>query len=140
VPDAQVPAFADIFSCSPALIGKPLATLMDPEDFERVMAGADDIVTNKQVSFPNYHVSASMNVYRLENEDLVVGILANVNRSTDGLGRLAQIREETLSNAQMVIEKQMRMAQEIAGILGETTSETRVLLRKLTELMKESED
>ena len=113
---------------------------MDPEDFEKVLAKAVDIITNKPVSYPNYHVSAIMNVYRLEEENIVVGLLANINKSTQGLSRLDAIREETLANAQQVIEKQMRMAQEIAGILGETTSETRVLLRKLSELMKESDD
>lgn len=134
------PAFAKIFSCTPGIIGKPLSVLMDPSDFEKVLAESVDIVTNKPVSFPSYHVSASLNVYRLEDEDLVVGILSNVDRSTEGLSRLDKIREETLANAEQVIQKQMLMAQEIAGILGETTSETRVLLRKLTELMKESED
>jgi PAS domain S-box-containing protein len=134
------PAFAELFSCTAGLVGKPLSTLMDPEDFEKVLAKAVDIITNKQVSYPNYHVSASLNIYRLESEDVVVGILANINKSTEGLSRLDAIREETLTNAQQVIEKQMRMAQEIASILGETTSETRLLLRKLTELMKESAD
>jgi iron only hydrogenase large subunit-like protein len=134
------PAFAQIFSCTRGLIGKPLSTLMDPADFERVLARTLERVTNKPVSYPNYHVSGGLNVYRLEDEDLVVGILANVNKSTEGLSRLDHIRDETLANAEQVIQKQMLMAQEIAGILGETTSETRLLLRKLTELMKESED
>jgi uncharacterized Fe-S cluster-containing protein len=134
------PAFAHAFSATPGLVGKPLSVLMDPADFEKVLAQSVDRVTNKLVSYPNYHLSGSLNVYRLEDEDLVVGILSNVNKSTEGLSRLDQIREETLANAEEVIKKQMLMAQEIAGILGETTSETRVLLRKLTELMKESED
>jgi len=134
------PAFAEVFSATPGLIGKPLSILMDPADFEKVLAKSVDRVTNKTVSYPNYHVSGSLNVYRLEDEDLVVGILANVDKSTEGLSRLDHIRQETLENAEIVIEKQMLMAQEIAGILGETTSETRVLLRKLTELMKESEE
>ncbi len=133
-------AFAGIFSCGPGIVGKPLSTLMDPGDFEKVLARSVDRIVNKDVSFPAYHVSASMNVYRIEDEELVVGILANVNQGTDGLSRLDRIREETLSHAEEVIQKQMLMAQEIAGILGETTSETRVLLRKLTELMKESEE
>ncbi|MFA6666148.1 MAG: [Fe-Fe] hydrogenase large subunit C-terminal domain-containing protein [Armatimonadota bacterium] len=133
------PAFAQIFSCTPGLVGKPLSCIMDPEDFEKVLARAVDRVTNKLVSYPNYHVSGSLNVYRLEDEDLVVGIISNVNKSTEGLNRLDQIRAETLANAEQVIGKQMLMAQEIASILGETTSETRVLLRKLTELMKESD-
>ena len=105
-----------------------------------MLARAVDRVVNKDISFPNYHVSASMNVYRIEDEELVVGIMANVNKGTEGLNRLELIREETLANAEEVIKKQMLMAQEIAGILGETTSETRVLLRKLTRLLKESDD
>ncbi len=133
-------AFAGLFSCGPGIVGKPLSTLMDPGDFEKVLARVVDRIVNKDVSFPTYHVSASMNVYRLEDEEMVVGILANVNKGTDGLSRLDHIREETLSHAEEVIQKQMLMAQEIAGILGETTSETRVLLRKLTELMKESDE
>ncbi len=133
-------SFAEAFSATPGLIGKPLSVLMDPSDFEKVLARATDRITSKLVSYPNYHVSGSLNVYRLEDEDLVVGILSNVSKGTEGLSRLDQIREETLANAEKVIQKQMLMAQEIAGILGETTSETRVLLRKLTELMKESED
>lgn len=133
-------AFADMFSCTPGLIGKPLSTLMDPDDFEKVLAGTVDRVVNKEVSFPSYHLSASLNVYRIEDENLVVGILANVNKGTEGLSRLDRIREETLANAEEVIKKQMLMAQEIASILGESTSETRVLLRKLTELLKESEE
>jgi len=133
-------AFSRLFSCGPGIVGKPLSTLMDPGDFEKVSARAVDRVVNKEVSFPAYHVSASMNVYRLEDENLVVGIMANLNKGTEGLSRLDRIRQETLSHAEEVIQKQMLMAQEIAGILGETTSETRVILRKLTELMKESEE
>ncbi len=134
------PAFAEAFSATPGLVGKPLSVIMDPADFEKVMARAVDRITNKPVSYPNYHLSGSLNVYKLIDEDVVVGILSNVDKSTEGLSRLDQIRKETLQNAEQVIDKQMLMAQEIAGILGETTSETRLLLRKLTELMKESED
>ncbi|MHB9035260.1 MAG: [Fe-Fe] hydrogenase large subunit C-terminal domain-containing protein [Armatimonadota bacterium] len=133
-------AFAEIFSCGPGIVGQPLSVLLDPGDFEKVLVGAVDRVVNKDVSFPQYHVNANMNVYRVEDEELVVGILANVNQGMEGLSRLDRIREETLSHAEEVIRKQMLMAQEIAGILGETTSETRVLLRKLTELMKESDE
>ncbi len=134
------PAFGEMFTATQGLVGKPLSTIMDPDDFEKVLAGTVDRVVSKEVSFPNYHVSASLNVYRLEDEDLVVGIFSNISKGTEGLSRLDRIREETLSHAEEVIKKQMTMAQEIAGILGETTSETRVLLRKLTDLIKESED
>ena len=42
--------------------------------------------------------------------------------------------------AQKVIDKQMMIAQEIAGLLGETTAETKVTLTKLRDSMLAQED
>ena len=41
------------------------------------------------------------------------------------------MRMSTVDTAQKVIEKQMRVAQEIASLLGETTAETKVALTRL---------
>ena len=49
-----------------------------------------------------------------------------------------RIRAEALRRSQEVINKQMRVAHEIAGLLGETTAETKVLLTQLARLMEES--
>ncbi len=130
-------ALASLFACTPALVGRPLSSLMDPTDFEQVLTGKQERITNKPVSYPAYHVTGRLNVYRLEGEDRVVGILSNAVKGARELTGLDRIREETLASAEQVIRKQMLMAQEIASILGETTSETRVLLRRLTRLMSE---
>jgi uncharacterized Fe-S cluster-containing protein len=42
-----------------------------------------------------------------------------------------KVNEETVLIAQKVIDKQMRVAQEIASLLGETTAETKTTLTKL---------
>ena len=48
---------------------------------------------------------------------------------------------ETVEMAQKVIDKQMMVAQEIAGLLGETTAETKVTLSKLRDsILFEEED
>ena len=44
---------------------------------------------------------------------------------------MIKIRNETLQTTDEVIKKQMRVAQEIASLLGETTAETKVALLKL---------
>ena len=44
-----------------------------------------------------------------------------------------KMREETIATAQAVIDKQMRVAQEIASLLGETTGETKAALLKLKD-------
>ena len=52
-----------------------------------------------------------------------------------------RLKMETIDAAQKVIDKQMMVAQEIAGLLGETTAETKVTLTKLRDsiLMDEEE-
>ena len=44
---------------------------------------------------------------------------------------LIEVRSHTAETAQRVIDKQMRVAQEIASLLGETTAETKVALNRL---------
>ncbi len=48
-------------------------------------------------------------------------------------------KAETISKAQQVIHQQMRVAQEIAGLLGETVAETKTALFELIKLAGEGE-
>ncbi len=50
-----------------------------------------------------------------------------------------EVVDSTLAAADEVIEKQMRVAQNIASILGETTAETKVMLVKLKKAIQDSE-
>ena len=52
------------------------------------------------------------------------------------LKELNELKENTLQVAEKVINKQMRVAQEIAGLLGETTAETKVALTKLQKIIR----
>ena len=47
--------------------------------------------------------------------------------------RKEEISHETVEVADKVVEKQMRIVQEIASLLGETTAETKIALSKLKE-------
>lgn len=134
------PAFAKMFSCTDKLIGRPISVLIDPADFEKVAAEVVDEIIGKTVAFPQYNLIASASIYRLEDESVVIGIFANITKTKEDEDRMARMRAETLANAEQVIGQQMRMAQEIASILGETTSETRVLLRKLTDIAREADE
>ncbi len=48
-----------------------------------------------------------------------------------------KLKMETLTTTDEVIKKQMRVAQEIASLLGETTAETKVALLKLKKTLTE---
>ncbi|MEN6584172.1 MAG: [Fe-Fe] hydrogenase large subunit C-terminal domain-containing protein [Armatimonadota bacterium] len=133
-------AFARMFSATDKLIGRPISVLIDPEDFEKVQAEVVRRINGKTVSFPQYNLIAAESIYRLEGENVFIGIYTNITKTKEDEDRIARMRAETLASAESVIGKQMRMAQEIASILGETTSETRVLLRKLTDITRDADD
>ena len=58
-------------------------------------------------------------------------VARDVTKEEENLDRIEAMRRETLQTAQQVIDKQMRVAQEIASLLGETTGETKAALLKL---------
>ena len=51
-----------------------------------------------------------------------------------------QFKLEAMEIAQKVIDKQMTAAQEIAGLLGETTAETKVTMMKLRDSLLEEDE
>lgn len=81
-----------------------------------------------------------VHVFPLPQEDALVGIFMDVTTEEEQRQELRRVREETLQRTQEVVERQMRTAQEIAGLLGETTADTKVLLAELMELVRQGDD
>jgi uncharacterized Fe-S cluster-containing protein len=73
----------------------------------------------------------------LANQNLIFGILKDVTETVDYEKRIMKVKMETLTTTDNVIKKQMRVAQEIASLLGETTAETKVALLKLKKTLTE---
>jgi PAS domain S-box-containing protein len=69
------------------------------------------------------------------DRNLLVAILRDVTAREQEERELERMRAETVRRTQEVISKQMRVAHEIAGLLGETTAETKVVLTQLTRLL-----
>ena len=49
--------------------------------------------------------------------------------------RKEELSRQTVETADKVVDKQMRIVQEIASLLGETAAETKIALTKLKESM-----
>ena len=69
----------------------------------------------------------------------MIVILKDISTQERALERKEQQDKQTIETANKVIEKQMRIAQEIASLLGETTAETKIALTKLKESLKNEE-
>jgi uncharacterized Fe-S cluster-containing protein len=78
----------------------------------------------------------------IENLDSVLIIYQDISKQELAKEKRLNLKMETVEMAQRVINKQMMVAQEIAGLLGETTAETKVTLTKLRDsiLFDDEED
>ncbi|MBU4539658.1 MAG: PAS domain-containing protein, partial [Firmicutes bacterium] len=75
----------------------------------------------------------------IPEQELYMGIFIDITKQEKQDQEMLNIQEETLKMAQRVIDKQMRVAHEIAGLLGETTAETKVTLTKLQKVVTSRE-
>jgi DNA-binding response OmpR family regulator/HAMP domain-containing protein len=81
--------------------------------------------------------TAKLYNFKLPEEDLRVLMLLDITDTVKKDQEAEVFRAETMARAQEVIHRQMRVAQEIAGLLGETTAETKAALFELISLAGE---
>ncbi|MGB9868144.1 MAG: [Fe-Fe] hydrogenase large subunit C-terminal domain-containing protein [Bacillota bacterium] len=110
-------------------VGLPIGRLMDDSCF-RQAADQKQVVKGECIIGDRV---VEQQVLYVGNQKLCVGFLMDVTEERRAAQRQREIREEAVRRAQQVIAKQMQVVQKIAGLLGETTAETKL---SLTELMK----
>lgn len=112
--------------------GKKISSIMDSAPFKEVLQ-TKKLLTDLVQFSEDLFIRQSLCF--VEKNELLIGIFADVTREEKQKHELTQMRNETFVKAQEVIDKQMRVAQEIAGLLGETTAETKVTLTRLINLL-----
>ncbi len=116
--------------------GHPAIDYFNPVDFCNAYAQKKNIELKKElVTSTGKYVDLSINY--LANQNLIFGIMKDVTDTVDYEKRIMKVKMETLTTTDDVIKKQMRVAQEIASLLGETTAETKVALLKLKKTLTE---
>jgi len=113
-----------------------LYEFIDPVDFQWVFDTHQNI-HGKKVSFPEYHLDTLQNIVYIEKEDVVLATFIDITKEEEQARQDYERKLDTIDLAQKVIHKQMMVAQEIAGLLGETTAETKTTLTTLCRSLLE---
>lgn len=113
-------------------IGMNLSRLFDSSYFKQVLREKKSIV-NKKIEYEQYGLITIQNIIYIEEMNSVLGIIRNVTKEERMRRQHDRMRFDAMEIAQKVIDKQMMVAQEIAGLLGETTAETKVTLTKMRD-------
>lgn len=115
--------------------GLPAVDFFNPTDFMIALNENRHIEQKKMfIQETKRYVDLSINI--LKSNNVLFGIMKDVTDDVNYNERLQQVKMETLVTTDEVIKKQMRVAQEIASLLGETTAETKVALLKLKKTLQ----
>ena len=114
------------------IIGSPVVRILDPIDYVLTLSEEKNIYDNRKYLAEYQRYVEETVIY--EREYHIVMIIMkditdeeNMKNSRDSQCRAA------VEITDKVVEKQMRVVQEIASLLGETTAETKIALTKLKE-------
>jgi iron only hydrogenase large subunit-like protein/uncharacterized Fe-S cluster-containing protein len=118
---------------------KHLSILMPVDDFKEVLATEENTV-GKKLTLDKYGIIVFERVIYLPKNKILFGILNDITDDEMKKEQIINFKLNTLETADRVIEKQMRVAQEIAGLLGETTAETKAALLKLKKVVLEESE
>lgn len=130
------PAFREMFRCADEEVeGQPAKRFLHSDCFERTIAAGGRLMLKGSVT--EHDISFRAGLFPIEGEDLYCGIFIDVSAEEEAKKHYHDLKAQTLRRAQEVISSQMKTAQEIARLLGETTADTKVLLAKLMSLFKE---
>ena len=118
--------------------GQQLFDFVSIPDFV-IAQSSDTNILNKRIEIEKTGKVVELSVILLKEHGSLLGIMKDVTEETSYNEKLKAVRQETYRVTDEVVKKQMRIAQEIASLLGETTAETKVALLKLKHLMQDEE-
>ena len=127
------PAACEILNVRRAtdVMGEQIVTLLEPKPF------MDALETRKPVFMcvylAEYDRYVEQTVLYDKKYGMVFCLMRDVSDEARERARKEEIRLQTTDIADKVVDKQMRIVQEIASLLGETAAETKIALTKLKE-------
>lgn len=116
-----------------------LFEFLETEDVETVLLTREPVL-HRKVRLENGKMTAEETIVYIENLDAVLVMFRDITREEKIREQHYELKMGTVEMAQKVIEKQMMVAQEIAGLLGETTAETKVTLTRLRDSILNEEE
>ena len=114
------------------VLGEPVVRILDPTLFSQVKNSGRNI-KNKPTYLAEYKKYVEQTVVYDTDSRMIIGIMRDVTDEVEARERKETISRQTVEVADKVVEKQMRIVQEIASLLGETAAETKIALTKLKE-------
>ena len=117
------------------VLGEPVVRILDPVIFLQVKNTGR--TAEDRVYLAEYKRFVERTVVFDKDSETIIAIMRDVTDEEVEKERKEDICRQTAEVADRVVEKQMRIVQEIASLLGETAAETKIALTKLKENIRD---
>ena len=117
------------------VLGEPVVRILDPTPFMKVKSTGKGI-KDELTYLAEYEKYVEQTIVYDKEYHLLICIIRDVTGEIDEKRRKEDLSRQTVEVADRVVDKQMRIVQEIASLLGETAAETKVALTKLKESLE----
>ncbi len=118
------------------VLGENVIRILDPTLFAEVLRTGKN-VRGERVYLAEYRRYVEQSVIYDKDSHLLVSIMRDVTDEETQREKKENISRQTIEVADKVVDKQMRIVQEIASLLGETAAETKIALAKLKESIQD---
>ena len=114
------------------VLGDQVIRIMDPQVFLDVLKTGRS-VRDQRIYLAEYNKYVEQTVVYDREYHVLICIMRDVSDEENEREKKENISRQTIEIADKVVDKQMRIVQEIASLLGETAAETKIALAKLKE-------
>ena len=114
------------------ILGDQVVRILDPTVFMNVLKTGRD-VRGERVYLAEYKRFVEQSVVYDKDSRLLIAIMRDITDEQNEREKKESISRQTIEVADKVVDKQMRIVQEIASLLGETAAETKIACAKLKE-------
>ncbi len=118
------------------ILGDQVIRILDPGVFMNVLRTGRD-VRDERVYLAEYKRFVEQSVVYDKDSHLLIAIMRDITDEQNEREKKENISRQTIEVADKVVDKQMRIVQEIASLLGETAAETKIALAKLKESIQD---
>ena len=114
------------------VLGEQAVRVMDPVPLLKVQQEKQGVY-NERLYLAEYDRYVEQTIVPAKDSKMLICLMRDVTGEEKERQRKEEISRNTVEVADKVVEKQMRIVQEIASLLGETAAETKIALSNLKE-------
>jgi len=131
------PALCTMFQTTPEkVVGRHARDLRgDTQDLKNAWE-ANTAIQAKENDYPDHGLHVREVIFPLKSHNLIACIVVDTTHEWKQREEFHKIKNQTIQRVNEVVDKQMKVAQEIASLLGEATANTKVSMLQLLKTLE----